>query len=89
MSYSEARANMKKAMDKVCESRKPLVITRKGGDPVVMLSLEDYESLDETAYLMSSPRNAERLRAALAASDRGEKKVFDSIEEMRRAAKCE
>jgi len=52
-------------MDRVCENREPMVITRQGGDSVVLLSLEEYESLDETAYLKRSPKNAERLSEAI------------------------
>jgi len=52
-------------MDKVCENREPIIITRQRGEPVVIMSLEDYESLDETAYLMRSPANARRLDEAI------------------------
>ena len=65
INYSALRANLAKTMDKVCENHKPVIITRQGGEPVVMLSLEDYESLDETAYLLSSPENARHLRRSL------------------------
>jgi antitoxin YefM len=51
-------------MDRVCEDHEPLIITRNGKPSVVMLSLEDYNSLDETAYLLRSPANAKRLLAA-------------------------
>jgi len=52
-------------MDKVCESHDPLIITRQGRKPVVLMSLEDYEALDETAYLTRSPKNARRLSASV------------------------
>ena len=48
-------------MDRVCDDHAPVVITRKNGGAVVMLSLRDYEGLEETAYLLSSPANARRL----------------------------
>jgi antitoxin YefM len=80
ISYSEARANMKKTMEKVCESRKPLLITRQGGEPVVMISLSEYESLDETAYLLSNPVNARRLRNSIEQLDRGEGVVRELID---------
>ena len=58
---SDLRANLSTEMDRVCDSRKPLVVTRQNGSSVVMLSLEDYESLNETAYLLRSSKNARRL----------------------------
>lgn len=61
ISYSAARANLAKTMDKVCESHDTLIITRQGGPSVVMISLEDYNSIEETAYLLRSKNNAKRL----------------------------
>jgi antitoxin YefM len=61
VSYSELRQNLKKHLDSVCVSRAPLVVTRRSGEPVVMLSLAEYESLEETLHLLRSPVNAERL----------------------------
>lgn len=61
ITYSDARANLAKTMDRVCDDHAPVVITRKNGGAVVMLSLRDYEGLEETAYLLSSPANARRL----------------------------
>jgi antitoxin YefM len=52
-------------MDRVCNDHEPIVVTRKNGRSVVMLSLEDYTSLEETAYLLQSPANAKRLRGAI------------------------
>jgi antitoxin YefM len=66
ISYTRARAQLSKTMDHVCESHAPVIITRSGGDSVVMLSLEDYNSLEETAYLLRSPKNAKRLIEAIA-----------------------
>lgn len=48
-------------MDKVCDDHAPVIITRKAAKPVVMMSLDDYEALEETAYLLRSPKNARRL----------------------------
>ena len=48
-------------MKKVCEDHDPVIITRRNNEAVVMLSLEDYEALNETAYLLRNPRNAKRL----------------------------
>ena len=61
ITYSDARANLAKTMDRVCDDHAPVIITRKNGGAGVMLSLRDYEGLEETAYLMSSPANARRL----------------------------
>ncbi len=61
VSYTELRQNLKKHLDRVCESRAPLVVTRQNGEPVVMLSLTEYESLEETLHLLRDPANAERL----------------------------
>jgi antitoxin YefM len=66
ISYSFARANLAKTMDRVCNDREPLIITRQGEPSVVMLSLDDYNALDETAYLLRSPKNAKRLLGAVA-----------------------
>ena len=69
MSYTAARENLAKAMDKVCHDRAPIVITRKREQAVVMLSLADYEALEETAYLLKSPANAKRLLTSMAQLD--------------------
>jgi antitoxin YefM len=61
ISYTEARENLAATMDKVCEDHNPVIITRSRRPAVVMMSLEDYQSLEETAYLMRSPANARRL----------------------------
>lgn len=71
ISYTTARANLAKTMDKVCEDHEPVIITRSGERSVVMLSLEDYNSLEETAYLLRSPRNAKRLLEAIAELEQG------------------
>lgn len=65
ISYSALRADLAGTMDRVCDDREPIVVTRKNGRSVVMLSLEDYASLAETAYLLRSPENAKRLLGAV------------------------
>lgn len=65
MSYTESRANYAQVLDDVTNDREAIVITRAGHDPVVMVSLADYESLRETAYLLRSPANARRLLDAM------------------------
>ena len=64
ISYSSARENLARTMDRVCDDREPVVITRQKQRSVVMLSLEDYESLSETAYLLKSRANARRILAS-------------------------
>lgn len=66
MTYTTLRANLASVMDRVCEDHEALIITRNGEQSVVMLSLEDYKALEETAYLLRTPANATRLFAAAA-----------------------
>lgn len=61
ISYTAARNKLAKTMTKVCQDHDPVIITRQNSESVVMLSLEDYESLCETSYLLQSPKNAKRL----------------------------
>ncbi len=61
ISYSEARQNLSATMIKTVEDRAPVVITRQNGEACVLMSLEEYNSLEETAYLLRSPNNAKRL----------------------------
>ena len=72
ISYSAARAKLASTMDRVCEDHEPLIITRNGEPSVVMLSLEDFRSLEETAYLLRNPANARRLLGAIAQLSAGE-----------------
>lgn len=72
ITYSTARANLAKTMDRVCENHEPLIITRSGEASVVMLSLEDFKALEETAYLLRSPANARRLLASIAQLSAGQ-----------------
>ena len=65
MTYSESRAKYAETLNAVVDDREEVVITRAGHDPVVMVALDDYESLKETAYLLRSPENARRLLAAI------------------------
>lgn len=61
INYSEARQNLSATMLKTIEDRAPVLITRQNGEACVLMSLAEYESLEETAYLMRSPANAKRL----------------------------
>ncbi|MGE8059298.1 type II toxin-antitoxin system Phd/YefM family antitoxin [Pseudomonas sp. NPDC089547] len=66
LTFSQARAELKQTMDDVCRDHEPAIITRQRGEPVVMLSLEDYNGLTETLYLTASTKNASRLRSSIA-----------------------
>lgn len=72
ISYTAARENLAATMDGVCQDRSPVIITRNRDQAVVMLSLEDYEALEETAYLLQSPANAKRLLQAKDALESGQ-----------------
>lgn len=80
VSYSELRQNLKRHLDKVCDDRAPLVVTRRNGEPVVVLALSEYESLEETLHLLSNPANAERLLRSIAQADAGQLVEHEIIE---------
>jgi antitoxin YefM len=61
ITYTAARQNLAKTMEEVCKDHAPVIITRKKSDSVVIMSLEDYAALEETAYLLRSPKNTRRL----------------------------
>jgi antitoxin YefM len=71
-SYSELRQKLKACMDKVCVDQAPLLVTRQNGESVVMMSLAEYESMEETLHLLSDPTNAERLLRAVADAEAGQ-----------------
>ena len=71
ITYTSARSNLAKTMEKVCDDHSPVIITRKTAQPVVMMSLEDFEALEETAYLLRSPKNARRLLESVAELEAG------------------
>ncbi len=72
ITYTAVRANLASTMDRVCNDHEALIITRNGEQSVVMLSLEDYKALEETAYLLRTPANATRLLAAAAQLSAGQ-----------------
>jgi len=80
ITYTSARGNLAKTMKRVCDDHCPVIITRKAAKPVVMMSLEDYQALEETAYLLRSPKNARRLLESVAELGMGkglEKEISD------------
>jgi antitoxin YefM len=80
MSYSESRAKYAETLDSVVNDREEVVITRAGHEPVVMVSLDDYQSLKETAYLLRSPENARRLITAIERLESGGGEQHDIVE---------
>ncbi|OBS07883.1 type II toxin-antitoxin system prevent-host-death family antitoxin [Acidihalobacter prosperus] len=65
VTYSHTRQHLSEIMNKVTNDRAPVLITRQAGEPVVMMSLQDFNALEETAYLMRSPKNAKRLMESI------------------------
>jgi len=84
ISYTAARENLASTMDKVCNDHDPVIITRNRDQAVVMMSLEDYSSWEETVYLMRSPANALRLAESIEQIEKGKvvrKKLKDIVGE--------
>jgi antitoxin YefM len=79
MSYTESRARYAEVLDAVVNDREEVVITRAGHEPVVIVSLDDFESLRETAYLMRSPANARRLLDAMERLESGSGQAHDLV----------
>jgi antitoxin YefM len=71
ITYTAARENLASTMDQVCRDRAPVIITRNREQAVVMLSLEEFEALEETAHLLRSPENAKRLITSIAELESG------------------
>ena len=84
LTYSAARENLASTMDRVCQDHDPVIITRNRDQAVVMLSLEDFESLQETAYLLRSPANARRLLDSIESLNAG-KTVSKKLQELAEA----
>lgn len=81
ISYSNFRSHLASTLDKVNDDHVPIVITRQNGKPAVLISLEDFKSYEETAYLMASPKNAMRLNQAIAEIEAGQSVQHDPIDE--------
>lgn len=71
MTYTDARANLKDVMDRVINDHVEVVVTRKRREAVVMISLDEYNAIQETLHLQKSPENARRLQSAIAQLDAG------------------
>ncbi|MEY3480910.1 MAG: hypothetical protein RIQ71_1685 [Verrucomicrobiota bacterium] len=81
ITYTAARENLASTMDRVCADHDPVIITRNRDQAVVMLSIGDYESLQETAYLLRSPANAKRLLASIDSLNKG-RRLKKSIKDL-------
>ncbi len=81
ISYSSFRAHLADTLKKVNEDHTPIIITRQNGLPAVVMSLEDYKSYEETAYLMASPKNAERLNQSIIEIEASQTVEHELIEE--------
>jgi len=81
VNYSSLRNNLASVLDKVNDDHAPVVITRQNGKAAVIISLEDFKSYEETAYLMSSVKNAKRLNASVAQLEKKRGKPRKLIEE--------
>ena len=71
ISYTAARSNLAKTMEQLCDDHVPIAITRKGEGTVVMMSMDAYQALEETAYLLRSPKNSRRLIQSIAELEAG------------------
>ena len=71
ITYTTARAHLAETMDRVCDDHEAIIITRNGQQAVVMMSLDDFKALEETAYLLRSPKNARRLLEAITELEEG------------------
>ena len=80
ISYTAARENLASTINEVCEDRSPVIITRKRNQAVVMMSLEDSESLKETSYLLRVPANAQRLQESIEGLEKGEGRAHELVE---------
>lgn len=81
ITYTAARQQLAQTMNAVCENHAPVIITRQKAEAVVMMSLSDFNSIQETAYLLSNPANAERLRGSVADAEAG-KLITTSLAEL-------
>ncbi len=84
VSYTDARARLAAICDEVAESREPVIIHRRGSEDVALVCAAELRSLTETAHLLRSPRNAERLLKALKRARR-RKGVTQTVAQLRRS----
>ena len=82
ISLDRFRSGLKSVCDRVCLDHEPVLVTRRNGDDVVVISKEDYSAMLETFYLMRSPANAKRLNEAVG-RDRSEQITFTNTDDLR------
>jgi antitoxin YefM len=80
ISISDTRANLKAVVDRVVADKAPIAITRQKGEGVVMISQSEWDGIEETLYLLQSPKNAERLLEAIRGLEAGEGEEHALIE---------
>lgn len=80
LTYSDTRANLKDVMDRVVNDRRPVVVTRQKAEAVVMVSLSDWNAMEETMHLLSTPANVEALRESVQQLDAGKGRVRKLID---------
>lgn len=80
LTYSEARQHLKALMDRVVADRTEVVVTRRKAEPVVVISMSEWNAISETLHLLSTPRNAERLISAIRRLEAGQGEVRELIE---------
>jgi antitoxin YefM len=71
LSYTHVRQNLKRVMDEVCEKKTPIIVRRQNASSVVVMSLDEYNAMEETLHLLRSSRNARRLLRAIANAESG------------------
>ena len=80
LTYTDARANLKEVMDRVVDDKTQVIVTRQKAESVVMMSLSDWNAIEETLHLLSTRANAERLRGSIKAADAGEVEEHELVE---------
>ena len=80
IAYSTARKKLVETMERVCDNHEPIIVTRRNARPVVMMSLDDFNAIEETAYLLRSPANAARLRESIGQAEQGQHEVRELVE---------
>ena len=78
--YSEARHDLRNEIEEACKNHEPVLIRRGNGEGVVILSLEEYELVMETKYLLSTPANAVQLLKSLQEARAGKRTSVDALE---------
>lgn len=80
ISYTAFRLKLAHTLDKVNDDHTPIMITRQNGEPAIVMSVQDYKSYEETAYLMASPKNATRLNEAITEIEANQTSLHELIE---------